>query len=51
MAKQENGHAFDFDSDTCVRCGMTRRSYEDNGKPVCRGKNSDASRKQPDKFG
>jgi hypothetical protein len=35
--KPENGHIFDFDTDKCKKCGMTREHYEDNGKPACKG--------------
>lgn len=34
--REENGHVFDFDTDKCVKCGMSRERYEDNGKPSCK---------------
>lgn len=30
-------HRFDFSCDVCVRCGMTREYFEDNGEPHCDG--------------
>lgn len=35
--KSEGGHHFDFDTDKCTKCGMTRETYEDNGRPACTG--------------
>ena len=34
--REENGHLFDFDTDKCVKCQMSREHYEDNGKPACK---------------
>ena len=36
--RRAGGHAFDFDREVCVKCGMTREHFEDNGKPQCKGK-------------
>jgi hypothetical protein len=36
--RRAGGHAFDFDREVCVKCGMTREFYQDNGKPPCKGK-------------
>jgi hypothetical protein len=36
MSKSENGHTFDFDTDVCTKCGMTRSAYEDAGEPPCK---------------
>jgi hypothetical protein len=36
--KLENGHIFNFDTEKCENCGMTREHYEDNGKPTCKVK-------------
>ena len=33
--RRAGGHAFDFDCDVCVRCGMTRPHFDDNGRPPC----------------
>jgi hypothetical protein len=35
------GHAFDFDRDVCVRCGMTRPYFDDNRQPPCIGRVSE----------
>ncbi len=35
--RQAGGHAFDFSTEKCVKCGMTREHFQDNGKPPCRG--------------
>jgi len=35
LNRTEGGHAFDFDRDVCVRCGMSREKYEDSGRPRC----------------
>jgi hypothetical protein len=43
MARLENGHAFDFEADKCVKCGMSRERYDDNGKPACKGQKKVAS--------
>lgn len=37
MDRQTGGHKFDFNTDVCTRCGMTRPQFEDNGSPPCRG--------------
>jgi hypothetical protein len=36
--RRAGGHAFDFDRDVCVRCGMTRPYFDDNGRPLCVGR-------------
>jgi hypothetical protein len=38
--RRAGGHAFDFDREVCVKCGMSREHYQDNGKPPCKGKPS-----------
>jgi hypothetical protein len=43
-AKQDNGHSFN-DFGPCENCGMTQEHYEDNGKPVCKGRKASAPRK------
>jgi ribosomal protein L37E len=45
--RRAGGHAFDFDREVCVKCGMSREYYEDNGKPPCRGKPEKADRATP----
>jgi hypothetical protein len=40
--KLVKGHAFNFETDICARCGMTRRQYEDAGEPNCTGKRREA---------
>jgi hypothetical protein len=35
-AKPEKGHVFDFDTEVCAKCGMTKEHYEYNGKPPCK---------------
>lgn len=42
---QAGGHAFDFDREVCVKCGMSRERFEDNGKPPCLGRKKDADRR------
>ena len=37
MAEQVKGHLFDFDTEKCKRCGMTRTQFEDRGEPPCTG--------------
>lgn len=37
-SKEENGHTFDFSTEKCTKCGMTKEHYEDNGKPLCKGR-------------
>jgi hypothetical protein len=44
--RTSGGHRFDFSSGVCHRCGMTREHYEDNGKPICRGKPADRRKRQ-----
>jgi len=36
--RRAGGHAFDFDREICVKCGMSREYFEDNGQPACRGR-------------
>jgi hypothetical protein len=47
--RQAGGHAFDFSREVCLKCGMTREHFEDNGKPACKGKPgaSEDQRQQP----
>ena len=40
MPQQENGQVFNFATDKCEKCGMSREAYEDNGKPPCKGKSA-----------
>jgi len=37
MLNPRKGHNFDPDTETCTRCGMTVKEYQDHGKPPCRG--------------
>lgn len=32
------GHRFDFSSEVCVKCGMTRKYFQDNREPRCEGR-------------
>jgi len=32
------GHAFDFDTGICTRCGMSEIEFEKQGEPQCIGK-------------
>ncbi|MGA7325773.1 MAG: hypothetical protein WBX25_15120 [Rhodomicrobium sp.] len=41
------GHAFDFDRDVCVKCGMTRSNYLDNRNPSCTGRPREEERREP----
>jgi hypothetical protein len=34
--KKERGH-HEFSNDVCAKCGMTRKQYDDSGKPRCKG--------------
>lgn len=36
-SKTIKGHAFDFENDKCLLCGMTLSRFEDNGEPPCAG--------------
>ena len=36
--RQAGGHYFDFSTLACVKCGMSREHYQDNGQPRCAGK-------------
>ncbi len=38
LDRRAGGHAFGFDREVCVKCGMTREHFEDNGKPACKGR-------------
>jgi len=38
-----NGHAFDFDTSTCAKCGMQEVEYEKRGEPQCTGKKPEAA--------
>jgi hypothetical protein len=31
------GHRFDFNRMVCLRCGMSRKKFEDRGRPWCTG--------------
>jgi len=31
------GHRFAFGNNVCIRCGMSRREFEDGGRPRCTG--------------
>jgi hypothetical protein len=39
--RQAGGHCFDFSTEACVNCGMSREDYEDSGQPRCTGKKSE----------
>jgi hypothetical protein len=47
--RQAGGHNFDFSTEACATCGMSREEFEDTGKPPCKGKPSAAKtrRQQP----
>jgi len=45
--REAGGHAFDFDRDVCVKCGMSREKYQDNGKPPCKGKKQEDKPREP----
>ena len=34
----ELGHDFDFGTEVCTRCSMTRPYFEDSDKPPCMGR-------------
>jgi ribosomal protein L37E len=38
--RRAGGHAFNFSSGVCAKCGMTREHFQDNDKPACKGKPS-----------
>ena len=38
LDRNAGGHAFDFDRDVCMKCGMTRQHFEDNDEPPCTGR-------------
>jgi hypothetical protein len=46
--RQAGGHAFDFDRGVCVKCGMTREAYQDNGFSLCQTMRT-SSEKQKEK--
>ena len=33
--RKAGGHRFDFGSEVCLKCGMTRKYFQDNGEPRC----------------
>ena len=35
---RSGGHSFEFSSDVCAICGMTRKHFEDHGRPQCAAK-------------
>ncbi len=35
--RRAGGHSFDFITEVCAKCGMTRAKYEDSGRPRCAG--------------
>lgn len=35
LDRRAGGHAFDFSTMACVRCGMPREHYDDNVEPRC----------------
>lgn len=43
----EGGHAFGFINGVCGKCGMSRKEYQDNGKPPCRGKLKEDEPREP----
>ena len=45
--RHKGGHEFDFDTDVCVKCGMTRPYFDDHGEPRCPGKKPDRSHDEP----
>jgi hypothetical protein len=40
-SKLEKGQAFNFDTEICVRCGVTRTQFQDTGEPPCTGRKAD----------
>lgn len=36
--RKAGGHRFDFSRVVCVKCGMTRKYFRDNGEPRCEGR-------------
>lgn len=36
--RHAGGHDFDFDTEICVHCGITRTTFQDSGSPQCGGK-------------
>lgn len=45
--REAGGHAFDFDREVCVKCGMSREKYQDNGNPPCKGKKQEDKPREP----
>jgi hypothetical protein len=35
---QAGGHRFDFIAGICMRCKMSRKTFEDSGRPQCTGR-------------
>jgi hypothetical protein len=35
---QAGGHRFDFITGLCMRCKMSRKKFEDGGRPQCTGR-------------
>jgi hypothetical protein len=42
---QTCGHRFDFINGRCIRCKMSRKRFEDNGRPQCSGRPPDRSKR------
>ena len=38
---QAGGHRFDFITGRCIRCKMSRKKFEDSGRPRCSGRPPD----------
>jgi len=48
MARLENGHSFDFDTEVCQKCGMSKKEYEDNkDRPACTGRQKTQEERGP----
>jgi hypothetical protein len=45
--RNAKGHAFDFSRGVCVKCGMNREHYQDNGQPQCTGRMPDPKIRVP----
>jgi hypothetical protein len=46
-SKLENGHHFNFSTDVCDMCDMSRNEYDDSGKPFCKGRGEKPKRHDP----
>lgn len=55
MMSKENGHEFDFETEVCKKCGLSKSKYDDSSFPSCRGVNrqlkfgDDSNKKSPNK--